>query len=303
MRRVAIVVLFVSFGVACAQGPVFEIPVLGHAFDAASGSIRPLTGVPGAAWLEAPLPAEEILRQAVVAPGREYALAPGADGLRVVRWSGRKIDAQPVEGSFPLPEQIVFSPSGDSAALLGAVQIQVWRGLPEAPALARSVVRGGAVDALAVADEGTAVALARGGAVVLHDSSGARTVAQLGRVSALAFARSGQDLAIADSERGQVWLAGAALPGEFQDPSALAFSADGRKLAVASQLLSSVVLVDLASRQASLASCECSVETLARVRGNAVFLLTGSAKGRPPLFDGDGAEPRIVLAGAAEEAK
>jgi DNA-binding beta-propeller fold protein YncE len=182
--------------------------------------------------------------------------------------------------------------------------IETWSGMPDEPRLVRRIERHGRVDALAVTDDGAVVAVAGGGVVQIDESGGWGVVAEGGRVSALAFARHSRDLAIADLDRNQVLVVGAgAVARDFERPSSVAFSADGRKLAVASAERSAVALIDLASGQTQTLAGECGVETLARARGNAVFRLTESAKGRAPLLDGDGAEPRIVFVAAGEESQ
>jgi hypothetical protein len=141
---------------------------------------------------------------------------------------------------------------------------------------------------------------------VLSTAGRARVVAEGGRISGLAFSPDGCDLAIADEERGQVLLVSTAgalsvLSRDLDKPSSVAFSSDGHKLAVAAK--SAVAVIDLASREMATLTCDCGVDALIRVRGNAVFRLTEPAKGRAPLLDGDGAEPRIVFIAAGEESK
>jgi hypothetical protein len=289
---------------AWGQTVSFETPVLGHAFDAAAGSVRPILGVPGAAWFDAPMRSEEMLGEAALAPWRDYALAATGGRLRVVRWAGGVMWSAPLAGLAAWPERIAFSPSGSSVALYAGGAIETWSGMPEAPSLTRRIEHDGAVEALAVSDDGAAVAVAGAGAVHLYDSGGSRIVAEGGRISGLAFAPNSRALAIADLDRGQVLVTGAgAVSREFEKPSGVAFSADGRKLAVASAARSAVGVIDLASGQTITVACECGVETLARARGNAVFRLSESAKGRAPMLDGDGAEPRIVFIAAGEESK
>jgi len=289
---------------AWAQSASFEAPVLGYAFDAAAGSIRPILGVPGAARFEAPFRSEGALRQAALAPWRDYALAEMDGELRIVRWDGGAISSHPLDGAPAEPGRIAFSPSGASVALDAAGRIEVWSGMPERAVLTRRIEHPGPVDALAVTDDGRTAAVASAGTVVLYSPGGAKAIAEGGRISSLAFALAGSDLAIADEERNEVLLAGAGvLSRDFEKPSSVSFSADGGKLIVASAARSAVALIDLASREVSTASCDCRVETLNRARGNAVFRLSDSAKGHAPLFDGDGAEPRIVFVAAGEEWK
>ena len=289
---------------AWAQSASFEAPVLGYALDAAAGSIRPILGVPGAARFEAPFRLEGALLEAALAPWRDYALAEVNGETRMVRWDGGAISWHPLDGFPASPGRIAFSPSGASVALDAAGGIEIWSGMPERPLLTRRIEHPGPVDALAVADDGRTAAVASGGTVILYSSGGAKAIAEGGRISSLAFALAGRDLAIADEERNEISLAGIGVVSrDFEKPSSVAFSADGGKLIVVSAARSAVALIDLAGREVSTVACACRVETLNRARGNAVFRLSDSAKGNAPLFDGDGAEPRIVFVAAGEEWK
>ncbi len=93
-------------------------PTLGLMFDAASASVRPILGIPGAATLGAPLSPGFAIAQAFVAPGGAHALAIEKQGFRLalVRASGavvRNLTPAMVEA----PDLIEFSPLGDTAAV------------------------------------------------------------------------------------------------------------------------------------------------------------------------------------------
>jgi hypothetical protein len=304
--RVLMMILMAS--VAGAQVPLFETPVLGYARESAGGSIRPILGVPGAAALAAPLPLDKDQALLAVAPERDYALVTGPVGGSIVRWSRGQLTSTRFEGLGKGEGRIVFSPTSSSVALETAGRVAIWTGLPDAPVLARLLPQAAGADVLAVADDGQAVAWARGGEVYLCQAGETALVAQGGRISGLAFARGGAELAAADQALDQITVvrsdgSRAVLARGLQKPTHVAYSADGRKLAVASSATSSVALIDLATRDLTAASCECNVEALVPARGNAVFRLTDPAKGRTPLFDGDGAEPRIVFIASQEESK
>jgi len=291
---------------AWAQAPYFEAPILGYALDPASGSVRPILGVPGAARFEAPLRSEGELRPAALAPGRNYGLATSEEGLRILTWRDGVVRSAAFDGPAARFDRIVFSPDGLAVALETGSMLEIWNGMPDSPALVRRIAQTGGADALALSDDGQSVAWAIGGRVVLSVAGRANVVAEGGRISSLAFSRASCDLAIADEERGQILLVSATgavsvLTRDIENPSNVAFSGDGRKLAVAAK--SAVAVIDLASREVATLACDCGVDALVRVRGNAVFRLTEPAKGRAPLLDGDGAEPRIVFIAAGEESK
>ena len=303
-----LVLLAALAGAAWTQVPYFEAPVLGYALDPVAGSIRPISGVPGAARFEAPMRSEVEHRRAALAPDRDYALAVEEDGVRVLTWRGGAVASRPLDGRSTRFDRVVFSPTGLSAAIVAGDAVEVWTGLPGAPALARFLEHAGAGDVLAVSDDGRAVAWASGGTVFQSGPSGAGVVAEGGLISSLAFARDSHQLAIADQERSQILLAEpqraiSVMARDLEKPSSVAFSSDGRRIVAASPATSSVAQIDVASREVSTAVCECSVETLVRTRGNAVFRLRDPAKGRTPMFDGDGDGPRIVFIAAGEESQ
>lgn len=313
LRRIGLAVpvsltILIATVVAGAQVPLFETPVLGYAPESADGSIRPILGVPGAAALAAPLPLDKDQTLLAVAPDRDYALVSGPTGTSLVRWSRGHLTAMRLEGLTATRGGIVFSPTASAFAVATGERVAIWTGLPDAPTLARLLPQAAGADVLAVADGGSPVAWARGAEVYLSQAGETAVVAQGGRISSLAFVRGGAELAVADQDLDQITVvrsdgSRAVLARGLQKPTHVAYSADGRKLAVASSSISSVALIDLATRELTAASCECNVEALVPMRGNAVFRLTDPAKGRTPLFDGDGDEPRIVFIASQEESQ
>jgi hypothetical protein len=254
------------------------------------------------------LPLDKYQTLLALAPERDYALVSGPAGASIVRWSRGQLITTRLENFSVAESRIVFSPTSSALAVAAGERVAIWTGLPGAPVLARLLPQAAGADVLAVADDGAVAAWARGGEVYLSQAGETAMVAQGGRISGLAFARGGAELAVADRDLDQITVvrsdgSRAVLARGLQKPTHVAYSADGRKLAVASSFTSSVALIDLVTRDFSAASCECSVEALVPVRGNAVFRLTDPAKGRTPLFDGDGAEPRIVFIASQEESQ
>src|SRR5215471_3188556 len=120
-----LMVSLAGLGFAQAQDSPVGVPVLGYAFDAGAGAIRPLRGIPGAALLGDPLDLGFSPSSAVIAPGQGFALALSQDGpVRVVSL-GAKTTALPLDGAIATPDRMLFSPSGASALLIAGNRAQV----------------------------------------------------------------------------------------------------------------------------------------------------------------------------------
>lgn len=78
-------------------------------------------------------------------------------------------------------------------------------------------------------------------------------------------------------------------------PVAVAVSGDNRQIVIANSQPGSVAQVDISNGTVTAVPCECAVVGLQRLDGNAVFRLTEASEGLVRVFDGDAAEPRIVL--------
>jgi hypothetical protein len=287
-------------------------PTLGYLFDSDTKSIRPLSGIPGAASLESGLAVGSKLEKASISPNRKFAIAEIKDGehLLLVSWSGTAATAEPLDGAPATAEQIAFSASGSTAALWtrDAHRIQLWKGLPDHPSLYKEIETA-ELTALAVSDDGDAVAAATEAGLVLAGAG--RTLAS-GNFSGLAFLPGTHDLAAAERSLDQVLLISkvdsdpdtaqlASIQDGVAQPVALAFSADARKLIVANLRGRSVLSIDLESRAVLVTPCECQADGLYRAQGNSVFRLTNGSQDLIALFDGDSSEPRVlnIPAGAA----
>ncbi len=298
--------------VGVGQSAIWTPPTLGYLFDGAAKSIRPLSGIPGAASVEAGLAVPNKLERASISPNRKFALAETKDGehLLLVTWSGNSAVVSALDGAPPSAEQIAFGASGSTAAVWNrdAGKIQVWKGLPDQPSLYKEIEASG-LSALAVSDDGDAVAAANDGGLFL---AGAGKALAAGNFSGLAFLPGTHDLAAAeqsldqvlmirkvDSDTDTVQLAGN--QDGVSQPIAVAFSADARKLIVANLRGRLVLSIDLESRAVTATPCDCEAEGLYRAQGNAVFRLTNGSQDSIALFDGDSGEPRVlsVPAGAS----
>lgn len=290
-----------------AQAASWTPPLLGYLFDAAGKSIRPLSGIPGAASLEAALSVPSKLEHASISPNRKFALAETKDSNHVllVTWTGTVAVLSALEGAPASAEQIAFAASGSTAAIWNhdSGKIQVWKGLPDQPSLYKEI-EVTELTALGVSDDGDAVVAASTDTGLILAGSG-KTLAA-GSFAGLAFLPGTHDLAAAeqsidqillirrvDSDADTVQLAGN--QDGVSQPIAVAFSSDARKLVVANLRGQSVLSIDLESRAVIVTPCDCAAEGLYRAQGNAVFRLTNGSQDMIALFDGDSEAPRVLL--------
>lgn len=290
-----------------AQSANWAPPLLGYIFDAVGKSIRPLSGIPGAASLESALAVPSKLEHASISPNRKFALAETKDSnhLLLVTWTGTTAFLSELEGAPSSAEQIAFAASGSTAAIWNhdSGKIQVWKGLPDQPSLYREI-EATELTALGVSDDGDAVAAASADIGLILAGSG-KTLAA-GNFSGLAFLPGTHDLAAAEQSIDQILLirrvdsdADTVQLASNQDgvsqPIAVAFSSDSRKLLVANLRGQSVLSIDMESRAVIVTPCDCEAEGLYREQGNAVFRLTNGSQDMIALFDGDSEAPRVLL--------
>ncbi len=246
-------------------------PGAGFAFDPSAQVLRRIQGIPGAALVGDAVEFGFPVSAATVAPRLDSALVLSADGApHLFRLTAGNV--QEITGlSLLAPSRAVYSPSGTSAALLGASSVQVIKGLPGSPALAatiplRAPVKGHG--ALAISDDGAYLLYAANGPIELIGVAGdSRKLMDATPGSQLAFAAGGHDAAVVHG--GTLYLiqdaAGAStirsypVPGS---PSAVAFSPDARKLYIASARGRSVLNVDVATGGTTALPCDCAPAAL-----------------------------------------
>ncbi len=133
-----------------------------------------------------------------------------------------------------------------------------------------------------------------------------RILAGTQSASAIYFLRGTRDVLIADSRANRIYLVKDATgasqaklladePQSIAGPVAVAASKDNKRAFVVSAGLLGVATIDLADGAVTLTRCGCAPSQLNPLNGNAVFRLTDPSAGTMWLFDGDGAEPRIVF--------
>ncbi|MCX7670726.1 MAG: hypothetical protein N2439_11725, partial [Anaerolineae bacterium] len=233
-----------------AQPLTVEGPISGFAFEETSGAIRPILGLPGAAYLADPLIAGAAW--ASIAPGGSLALVLKdgvlyrVDGLKRLApsWSA-------VESVEIAPDRAAWSDDGSVAVIYHTAsgRAQLIRNAG-AQVTAGEVLELGEVTALAVDRESRIIASTPDG-VCLFAGQGSRLL--LPGVRAAALAVTGDSVYVASS--GGIWQVGdyaeRARPqvvAAARDPVGIAVSRDGTRLFIADRAGRAVLVYDLASR-------------------------------------------------------
>jgi len=283
-------------------------PVFGYVFDARTRLLRPIFGVPGAAYFSAALNLGFEVKELVVSPKQDSAIAVEAGSGRTlfVRLSGSLAESEEIVGVMPGADRIVFSPSGESAALYfrdtrQAQFLSGLRGVPESGATVDLSSLSGVLTALAVADDGETLLAAGssrdGGEVRAFSADGSsRAVASIGRAPSMSFFHGSTDAVVADMDRSEVILArdvagsaqtsviSSALDGVRQ-PVAVAVSSDNARVFAASLETGSVATIPSAGGAVALTDCSCAPRTLAPLSGDSIFRLSDDPRSAIHVLD------------------
>jgi hypothetical protein len=303
---------------AWAQPGAVSGPTAGLVFDAASRAVRPILGVPGASLLGDPVIASDGLTEARISPRQDSALLITRDGAGFVRIDGGSATPLACEGLFAAPERVVYSPSGDAAALYAAGRVQLVSGLPGAPKITGELKlliaqRGGSrfnrrsgareIASFAVSDDGRFILAAGQGAIQVLGAGGENfTLIPSAAGASVAFAPGGHDAAVADpANLGVLWfgdVAGGAAQRRLAEPAAeaaaaagLAFSSDGRKVYVASGR--QVTAFDLTAGGQSSIACDFQPSGLYPMGG--FFRLNEPGAAPLWLLDARTSEPHVFF--------
>jgi hypothetical protein len=280
-------------------------PVLGYSFEPASKSIRPIAGVAGAAFLDNALPNASKIEIAFVAPGRSYAIAEslGAEASMLLRWDASGTYTVPLANAGTEAAMAAFS-SGEFAAVYyrDSARIQIWRGLPDAPAMVREFAADD-VQGLAISDDGTMVATISSAGLLVHTEWGSKLAAG-GTFSSVIFLPGTHDAAVAEPSADRVLLAreGDAnvteLASGIPEPLALAASRDGGRIAIAIGK-GAMVLLDAQGKATTSTACDFAPREVTPLASGTAVLVTAK-DGSRWVFDIDTGEPRLVFAGGAQ---
>ena len=287
------VLLFASLAAAQVAGPS-----LGLIFDAQNSTLRPITGIPGAAMFGDSLALTNPLTSAVISARQNAAIVN--DGA----W---KIVTLARDGSFTmtaLPSnlaanaQAAISESGASAAFYvpGDTVINVVTNGSLTP-----INVPGALTHFAVREDGAvlASAVSADGSEGLYWLNSGQRILTMGQTSAIVVTSS--YALVADAGANQIWKiqdAGNSLLASATDglssPTAAALTADGRALWFLNAGAASLTGIDLTTRAQLSLACNCQPSALAPLAGGMAFRLTDLASG--PVWLLDAADPaRLVF--------
>jgi hypothetical protein len=272
-------------------------PVTGFIFSP-SGNIRPMLGIPGAAYLGGAVATG--VEAASVAPDGSAALAVQQGTHLVLYNSLRTIPvALGVKGAIAGPDHFAWTPDSSAAAVYSsaAAQGQVLTSLAPSPAAAAPIdltSLPGQVTVLAFDGQhlilGVASA-ASGGIYMASQAAGIQRIATATNPAAIALA--GSSLYFADSQTQQIFqvanYAGTpaamvfANDSSIDSPVGLQVSADGQRLYAANARSQKLVVYDVASR-APIQSLDLQfTPTRLDLFGDpSVFLMNGNGQG--PLY-------------------
>ena len=274
-------------------------PVTGFVFDAQSGALRPMLGIPGAAYLGNAIASG--LNAASVAPNGSAALAVQPGG-KLVLYSGLR-SASPValavSGAITGADHFAWTPNSGAAAVYSshAGQAQILTALAPSPKAAAPIdlsALPGQVTALAFDGQRLIVAVASadsGGIYLATASSGIERIASAANPSAIALA--GASLFFSDNQSQQIFqverYAGTpaavvfASDSGISSPAGLQVSADGQRLYVANAGSQKLAIYDVPSRTPVQSLSLAFTPTRLELFGDSsVFLLNGGGQG--PLY-------------------
>ncbi len=291
MRSSRFVLFFAVLTAASAQ---VSAPELGFIPDGAR--MRPVSGLPAAAAVGAPVSTDTDFSQIVPSPEGNYVLVASAQSGAISIYSPEN-GIMPLKGAENGPDLVALSPRGTAAVLWFAStsQVQIVAGLPDAPVVRQvsAPLLGSIPDALAVSDDGDWFAGSwASGAYAFGRAGQASRLPVADRVTALSFLEAARDLAVAGPEginliTGIDSVAKAtrllAPAGSSLEPVGLA-AAPGNRTLVMAEKSGAVSTVDLGSKSVAAADCGCRPEGLFRLAGSA-FRLTGLDNGAFRLFD------------------
>jgi len=256
--------------------------------------IRPVYGIPAAAAVGAPIPADQDFSQIAASPARNYVLVSASDSGTVSIYTAEH-GLVALDGAGSAPESVVLSPRGSAAALWFSTsnQIQVITGLPDTPSIRRVDVSflTSSPGSLAISDDGAWVAgIWTSGTYAFGPNSGVSRL-PVESAAAIAFFQGTHDLAAAGAAGLQMvtgidgFAVASTLLGsaDSSQPIAVATTSDNKTLMLADQS-GSVTAVDIATGAATTSSCGCQPAGLFGI-GPSAFRLTGLDGGAFKLFD------------------
>ena len=279
-----------------AQPASFHGPIAGFAYARASRSVRPLLGVPGAAWIGPPVLSD--VDWASIAPGGRWAVLIKAGGASFMRGLSDLAPAEsPVDGLIDAVDRVVWSRDGSFAILYSSSGGQLQRVKLSDNAAADSPIAlspPGKVTALAVDPAGQQIAVGitgpeSGGLYLFNGAQSSARLSSMAQPAAAAFDGTGSRLYAVDGETQQILefdsgaggfeFASLSPPeGPALNPAGLAVSGDGRYLLLADRATPAVRVYETASRSlVNTIPLDFSPRGLEPLSPDPTFLLNGDS--------------------------
>ncbi len=315
-----------AFGEGAAAGQPAQVrePRLGFVFTESDSSLRPISGIPATAVVEAPIPLPGPSAAVTLSPLQDFALVVGTDGSLIL-WDLRVEPgaARPLPPISETVQRVVLSPTGSAALVLGAGSSRgfLLSGLPDSPQLAGTLdleLLPGALGAVALSDDARAVVAVVSGESghALYRLAPGQTLVRLwvpGEAPAVAFFDHRPDVVLVDRTNDQVLkirdVAGDAevtlLAGRehgMLSPRAVRPYPNGQRLAVLHSDGRTIAIVDVAGGVLHHVACECTPAGIERLGPGALFRLTDASQPPVWLLDGEGPEPRVLFVPPARRA-
>jgi hypothetical protein len=291
-----LVLLAACAGSIWAADAQIDLPVIGHVFDADARGVRAILGIPGSSRMTDVLAFEGLaFRVAWIAPGRSYGLAAGTDG-KLYRIDSVGRSATEIEAD--VPEQVVWSPHGTSAALRYSTgHVRVFRSFESTPKPGLQTVFNGGVAQLAVSDDG-GVLLGIGGrengkTLIAFSEGGARELLSAPGLKDVTFFFDSRDAVVSDDAEGKIYTVREsgelAVLAQVDEASALAVARDNSQVFVASKQWRTVTSIRISDGARIVHDCACAPGVFQRLQAD-IFRVSDHSDRPMWLFNGSARE-------------
>ena len=276
-------------------------PSSGAVFDEQTGAIRPIVGVPGSAYLGAPLIAG--FEKASVAPSGKLALGWREGALfSILDLGAASPRLIPTEVPLARADRMVWNASSTAAAVYSASDrsLAILRDLGSdsftAETLEISSLSGDIISLLLSSSAKTAIAGTADGVYLIESGSDARRLMTVANPAAIAFGKDDQTLYVGERDTGQIWeiagLSGDAGPVLFADQRAGLMSVVGIQVSAAKNSLiaagresRTLVVFNLTTREVTASvELDFTPTCLSPSGADSAWVLNSLAQTSEPLF-------------------